>query len=111
MAVTITATPNTGIVATKTVVRFDIAGSTPNDAGDYDADQYPTQAENRFVLAMREGATEKGRSQVFGTSPAGAFQFNGYIFPDAGTYTVALVNVTNPASESDVSDTLELVVS
>jgi hypothetical protein len=112
MAVTITATPASGsIEATKTAVRFDIAGAVANDAADYDADQYPTQAEFRYVLTMKEGGTEYGRSQVFGVSPEGAFQFNSYIFPHDGTWTVQVYDVTVPPTETAKTTALTLAVS
>jgi len=96
MAVTITPTPASGsVVAKKTAVRFDISGGDPNDEANFDADIYPTSPEFRYVLTMVEGGTEYGRSQVFGVTPDGAFQFNNYIFPHAGTWTCQLYDVTD----------------
>jgi len=95
MAVTITPTPASGsVVATKTAVRFDISGGDPNDEASFDAGAYPTSPEFRYVLTMVEGGTEYGRSQVFGVTPDGAFQFNNYIFPHDGTWTCQLYDVT-----------------
>jgi hypothetical protein len=103
MAAAITVIPVSGqITAKKTVCTFAMSGTVPNDTG--------TGAENRFVLTFKVGGVEVGRSQVFGTSPDGAFQFNSYIFPVAGSYTVQLYNVTNPLSESAVLDAATVVV-
>jgi hypothetical protein len=111
MAVAITVTPASGsITAKKTVCTFAIAGSAPNNTGAHDATKYPADPENRFVLTMKVGGVEVGRSQVFGTTPDGAFQFNSYIFPVAGSYTVQLYNVTDPTSEAAVSDAATVVV-
>ena len=111
MAATITVTPASGsITAAKTVCTFAIAGTTPNDEGSEDLNKYPIDPETRFVLTMKVGGEEVGRSQVFGTSPDGDFQFNSYIFPSTGTYTVQLYDVTNPLSESAVLDPATVVV-
>lgn len=99
MAVTITVTPASGsITATKTVCRFDISGADPNDEGNYSALVYPTSPELRYVMTMVVDGAEVGRTQVFGVTPDGAFQINDYIFPVAGSYTVQLYDVTDPAN-------------
>lgn len=111
MAVTITPTPASGsITAKKTVVRFDISGADPNDEAGYDAGAYPTSPEFRYVLTMEVGSAEEGRSQVFGVTPDGAFQFNNYIFPSAGTWTVQLYDVTSPPTETAKDDAATVVV-
>jgi hypothetical protein len=103
MAAAITVIPASGsIIATQTVCTFAIAGTDAND---------PTlHFEDRYVLTFVVDREEVGRSQVFGTTPDGAFQFNGYIFPKAGTYTVQLYNVTDPTNPSAVSDAATIVV-
>jgi len=99
MAVTITPTPASGsITAKRDVVTFAISGADPNNEGGFNSALYPTSPEFRYVMTMVVGGIEVGRTQVFGVTPDGAFQFNGYIFPEAGTYTVQLYDVTNPLS-------------
>ena len=111
MAVTITPTPASGsVVAKQTAVRFDIAGGDPNDEANWAADQYPTSPEFRYVLTMVEGGTEYGRSQVFGVTPDGAFQFNNYIFPHDGTWTCQLYDVTDGINETATADAATVVV-
>ena len=111
MAVTIVTTPASGsITATKTVCTFAITGADPNNEGGFNAQLYPTSPEFRYVLTMVEGGVEYGRSQVFGVTPDGAFQFNSYIFPHAGTWTVQLYDVTNPLSESGKTTAATLTV-
>ena len=96
-ALSITATPASGISA-NTVFRFDVAGTTPNDNTAYNGSNYPAEPETRFYLAYEVGGKEMGRSQVFGTTPDGAFQVNGYIFPTSGTWTVNLRKVSDDSS-------------
>lgn len=111
MAVTITPTPASGsVVAKQTAVRFDIAGGDPNDEANFDAGAYPTSPEFRYVLTMVESSAEYGRSQVFGVTPDGAFQFNNYIFPHAGTWTCQLYDVTDGINETAVADAATVIV-
>jgi len=111
MAVTITPTPASGsITATVDAVRFDIAGGDPNDEAGYDAGAYPTSPEFRYVLTMKVGGSELGRSQVFGVTPSGTFSFMNYIFPSAGTWTVQLYDVTDGINETAVTDAATIVV-
>lgn len=112
MAVTITPTPASGAIeAKKTVVTFAISGADPNDEANFSSSIYPTSPEFRYAMTMVEDGTEYGRTQVFGVTPDGAFQFNSYIFPHAGTWTVQLYDVTNPSSEVAKSDAATVVVS
>ena len=95
---TITVTPASGsIVHGKTVCTFAIAGTEPNDVSEYSAALYPTEPEQVYYMAMVVGGVEVGRTQLFGTTPDGAFEFNGYIFPSAGTYTVKLTSAKDGA--------------
>jgi hypothetical protein len=111
MAVTITPTPASGsITAKKDVVTFAISGADPNDEGNFSSSIYPTSPELRYVMTMVVGAVEVGRTQVFGVTPDGAFQFNSYIFPEAGTYTVQLYDVTDPTSPVAKAASAEVVV-
>ena len=112
MAASVTVTPASGsIVSKKTVCTFAITGTEANDVSEFNAAIYPTEPEHRFVLTMVVGGVEVGRSQVFGTTPVGDFQFNGYIFPSAGTYTVGLYDVTNPLNEIAIQTAATIVVS
>jgi len=111
MAVTITPTPASGAIeAKKDVVTFAISGADPNDEGNFSSSIYPTSPELRYALTMVEGAVEYGRSQVFGVTPDGAFEFNSYIFPHAGTWTVQLYDVTTPPTETGKSAAATIVV-
>ena len=99
VAATITVTPASGsIVHGKTVCKFAIASTEPNDVSEYSAALYPTEPEQVYYMTFVVSAVEVGRTQHFGTTPAGAFEFDNYIFPSAGTYTVQLYSVKDGAA-------------
>jgi hypothetical protein len=111
MAATITVIPASGsITAKKDVCTFAISGADANDAGNYSTLIYPTQPEFRYVMTFVVGGAEVGRTQVFGVTPDGNFEFNDYIFPSAGTYTVQLYDVTDPTSPAAVQTAATIVV-
>lgn len=89
MAITLTpsvASPR----ATIDAVRVDIAGASNNDAADYDANAYPSEAELRAYLAFAKGGEDLGKSYVFAVGQDGEHQFDNYIFPEAGSWTMEL---------------------
>jgi hypothetical protein len=110
MAAVVTVIPAAPI-AKKDFCTFAISGTEANDVSEFNAAIYPTEPEHRFVLTMTVGREEVGRTQVFGTTPDGAFEFNGYMFPVDGSYTVQLYDVTDPANEIAISDALTVTVS
>ena len=75
-----------------------MAGADQNDTGAPVPDTYPVQAEKRYYLAFEKGGAEKGRSYVFGVSETGGHEFNGYVFPESGTFVVHLRDKTNDSS-------------
>ena len=106
MAAAVAVTPSSGVLATKTVCRVDVTGSDTNQTASFSTAIYPTEPEIRYYIAFEKGGTEYGRSQVFGTTPVGAFQFNGYIFPSTGSWTVNLRNATSNASVATAAVTV-----
>lgn len=104
MSAAVTAVPTGGVHA-KDVFRFDITGATEHEAG-VDTSKYPVQDETRYYLAYRESGAEWGRSQVFGVTPAGAFQIFNYIFPHAGSWTVSLRKVLDDSEVATASVTV-----
>jgi len=99
MAVTVTPTPASGdITAKSTVVKFDLAGLTLNDDTDYSATAYPTWTELRYYIAFVLDAVELGRSPEFGPNFEGEWQFNNYIFPSAGAWSVVVHNAATDAT-------------
>jgi hypothetical protein len=89
VAVTVTPTPASGAITAKsTVVKFDIAGLTLNDPITFNAAHYPSEDEVRYYLTFTVNGTELGRSPEFACNADGEWQFNSYIFPEAGAWTV-----------------------
>jgi len=104
MAVTLTpsvAAPRAKIDA----IRVDVAGVSMND-GASDTDDYPVQAELRAYLAFRLAGVEKGRSYVFAVAQDGTHEFNNYIFPEAGSWTMRLARASNDAVLKDQAITV-----
>jgi len=99
MAVTVTPTPASGDITAKvTVVKFDLAGLDLNDDTDYDAAAYPTWTELRYYIAFELGGIELGRSPEFGPNFEGEWQFNNYIFPEAGAWSVVVYDAATDIS-------------
>ena len=93
MAVTVTPTPASGDITAKvTVVKFDLTGLDLNDSTDYSATAYPTWTEFRYYIAFVLDSVELGRSPEFGPNFEGEWQFNNYIFPEAGAWSVIVYN-------------------
>lgn len=91
--------------ATIDAVRVDITGVSTND-GASDADNYPVQDELRCYLAFRLDDEELGRSYVFSVGQDGTHEFNNYIFPSAGAWTMRLCRESNDATLKDQAITV-----
>ncbi len=94
--------------ATIDFCRVDVTHVPENDRTAYDAAEYPTSPEVRYVLVFEVGGKEVGRSYVFaaGQGQDGAHEFNNYVFPVAGDYTVRLKNVDTDADLTTQSVTV-----
>lgn len=104
MAVTLTpsvAAPR----ATIDAVRIDVAGASAND-GASDTDNYPVQDELRAYIAFLLGGEELGRSYVFTVGADGTHEFNNYIFPEAGSWTMSMRRVDTDAVLKDQAITV-----
>jgi hypothetical protein len=96
MAVTVTPTPASGAITAKvTVVKFDLAGMDLNDSADYTTGAYPTWPEIRYYITFTLDSVELGRSPEFAPNHDGEWQFNNYIFPEAGAWTVGVYKVSD----------------
>lgn len=91
--------------ATIDAVRVDITGVSTND-GASDTDEYPVQAELRAYLAFFLAGDELGRSYVFTVGQDGTHEFNNYIFPEAGSWTMSLRRVDTDAVLKDQAITV-----
>ena len=91
MASAIVVTPASGsITHLSTVVSITATGAAANTATGYDTTHYPTKpALNRYFQCVLAGQPTL-KSHVFNSNAAGAAQWDGLVFPAAGSWTVSL---------------------
>lgn len=101
MAITMTATPSSG-VATKTAFRIDVSGVT--SLGTFDANATPRQPEIKYYFEFSEGGTIKGTSYRWvPDASTGKHSWQNIILPDAGTYTISLKKHSDDTTVSSIS--------
>ena len=83
-----------------------MTAADPSDEGSYDPLLYPTSPEIRYYLTFEKAGADTGKSQVFSPAADGTFEFNSYIFPEAGTWTVHLRKVSDDSSVANLSVTV-----
>lgn len=106
MVAALAITPASGsIEAVRDACRVDVSGAETNDVSAFDAEAYPTAPEMRYYLTFEKGGNELGRSYVFGVN-GGAHQFNNYIFPEAGSWTVRLNDAADDSSVATLAVTV-----
>lgn len=106
MAVTVTVTPAAPL-AVESVCKFDIAGLSLNDATTFNATKSPSMDEIRYYITFEKGGAELGRSPVFACNHDGEWQFNNYVFPSAGSWSVKV----KKASDNSTVKTQAVTVS
>lgn len=79
-----------------------MTAADPSDENAYDVDLYPTSPEIRYYLAFEKAGADTGKSQVFSPAADGTFEFNSYIFPAAGTWTVHLRKASDDSSVANL---------
>lgn len=97
MAVTVTVTPASPTAA-RDFCKFDIAGLTLNDATTFNAANSPSEDEVRYYLTFEKGGEELGRSPVFACNHDGEWQFNNYMFPSSGSWSVKVKKVSDDST-------------
>ena len=105
MPAAITHTPTTP-VAKSSACRVNVTGAPVNDASAYDANLYPTEPEIRYYLAFEKAGSDTGKSQIFSPAADGTFEFNSYIFPDAGSWTIHLRKESDDSSVANQAVTV-----
>lgn len=94
-------TPESGsITATKTVVRVNVTEALASRAPD------ATGGEYRYYIAFLLDSVQHGKSYVFGVSSDGKHEFNSYVFPEAGSWTVNLCDVEDDSTIATASVTV-----
>lgn len=106
MAAALAITPASGSITAKvSACRVDVSGADGNDLTAYDANAYPTAPEIRYYITAEESSTEYGRSHVFAPN-GGAHQWDNYIFPHAGSWTMHLRKVSDDSSVANLAVTV-----
>lgn len=114
MVAALAITPASGsITATKTVCRVNVTGADANTLTGYDGTlgyagqpvQYPASPEVRYYLTFELASAIEGKSYVFGVN-GGKHEFNNYIFPTSGSWTVRLNNAADDSSVATLAVTV-----
>lgn len=95
-------------VATVSACRVTVTGADENTLTGYvgDGTQYPASPEMRYYLTFELGGEILGKSYVFGVNGAGDHEFNDYVFPTDGSWTVRLSNASDDSSVQTASVTV-----
>jgi len=93
------------ITATKTVCRVTVAAAPTNDSAAFDPLKYPTEPAIVYYIDFTKSAVVYGKSYLF-TPNGGAHVFNNYIFPSAGSWTVALKKASDNSTVATLSVTV-----
>lgn len=112
---TLAITPASGsITAARTVCRVDVADAPTNTLTGYDGTeggspgtpaQYPASPAIVYYIEFVLDSVQKGKSYLF-TPNGGAHQFNNYIFPEAGSWTVNLNDADDDGTEATLAVTV-----
>ena len=93
-------------IAITSACRVNVTDAPVNDSAAYDANLYPTEPEIRYYLAFEKAGADTGKSQVFSPAADGSFEFNSYIFPEAGSWTVHLRKASDDSSSANLAVTV-----
>ena len=84
-----------------------VEGADPNDTTAYTTVSFPTSPELRYYLSFTKGGFEYGRSYVFGVASDGTHEFENYVFPTAGSWSVLLKNAVTDATVATQAVTVQ----
>lgn len=91
MAAAVAITPESGsITAVETACRVDVSGAADNDPDTFDAGNSPSMDPIVYFLKATAAGEEDLDSPRFTPSADGDYQWNGLIFPAAGTWSLSL---------------------
>lgn len=106
MTAALAVTPSSDVEAGSTVCKVAVSGGVENTLTGYDVEEYPASPEVRYYLTFELAGDELGRSYVFGVNADGEHEFNNYVFPEAGSWTVRLSNAADDSSVQSTSVTV-----
>jgi hypothetical protein len=104
---TLAITPASGsITSTKDFTKVVVAAATVNDSSNYSASTYPTEPAFTYYLTFELGGSILGKSYVFTPDSTGGHEFDNYVFPSAGAWTVRLSNAATAGSVATLAVTV-----
>lgn len=107
MTIAIAITPASGsVVAVVSACRVDVTGAVANDPSTFDADNVPTEDPIRYRLVATKAGQDDLVSHEFTVSSAGKHTWDNVIFPDDGTWSIALINQDDDSSDATLSVTV-----
>lgn len=86
--------------------RVNVTAAPVNTTVGYDPTKYPTEPALLYYLSFEKAGADTGKSQVFQPAADGGFEFNSYIFPEAGSWTVHLRKVVDDSSVANLAVTV-----
>jgi hypothetical protein len=93
-------------IAVTSACRVNVTEAPVSDTTAYNPAIYPTSPEIRYYLSFECTGQDTGKSQVFSPAHDGSFEFNSYIFPAAGSWTVHLRKAADDSSIANLAVTV-----
>lgn len=103
MPASIAITPASGIVAKSTVCRITADDVPSNDVQEFDPNIYPTAPVVNYFYKAELAGQDPLVSPVFSTNSEGFAEWNGLIFPAAGTWDLNLVDADSGSVVTDLA--------
>ena len=93
-------------IAVTSACRVNVTAAPVNTTVGYDPTAYPTEPAVLYYLSFECTGQDSGKSQVFQPAADGTFEFNSYIFPAAGSWTVHLRRAADDSSAANLAVTV-----
>lgn len=107
MTVAIAITPASGsVVAVESACRVDVTGASSNDSATFDEDNTPSEDPIPYRLVASKSGWDDLVSHEFNVSSAGKHTWDNVIFPDDGTWSIALVDQRTDSNAATLSVTV-----
>lgn len=105
MTASVTVTPASG-TAVKTVFRATCSEVPSNTATGYDNTHYPASPQVTYYFKASATGKTTLKGPVFSTNVGGTAEWDDFIIPDAGTYTVGVYATSDDSLVSGASATV-----
>ena len=104
---TITIVPASGsVIATVSACRISVSEADDNDASTFDAEAIPSMDPIPYRLVASKSGLDPLVSHEFTVSADGDHVWDNVIFPDDGTWAVALVDQRDDSTETSINVTV-----